>query len=525
MPDYMFLLESRISPEQREVLGRVQAAAREHELNIYLTGGAVRDLISGMPIRDLDFTVEGNPARIARDLEKHGARVLEENDRLRHFELEAAGGVDLSVAAARDEIYPRPGAKPDLRWATIMEDLRRRDFTVNAIAISLNPASRGLLLDPTNGLADLENREMRVLSMHSFTNRPIRLLRILRYCARLDFKLESRTAEWFALAMERGLHESLEGDAVGEELRQLAREEKCSAVLKAWEARGLIAVIHPRLARRHPDYDRLARLMRVRESMVAARIFPRLFAPVTWCLLARLSPRERSSALSRARLRSAEMEAVHGLEAAALKVVKMLKGRKTASAREAYYFLEKVAADLQAFILTEFSQAKVLAKIRSYVQKWRPMRLALPALELETLGVPRGPQFDKILQDFFHLQLAGKGRNPQDRIRLLRQLAGIKPEPKKKEKEKEKEARKKEAKAAKGATPAPAAAAAPPKIAKGAAPAAPAGKLQQPAPAAPPVKKGTPAAKAAPAAKPPEKASPPKGKSSSAGAATQRKKR
>ena len=88
-----------------------------------------------------------------------------------------------------------------------MEDLRRRDFSINAIAISLNPNSRGLLLDPTNGLADLERREIRALSIHSFTNQPVRLLRALRYEARMGFKMETRTRDWFNLAIERELQD------------------------------------------------------------------------------------------------------------------------------------------------------------------------------------------------------------------------------------------------------------------------------------------------------------------------------
>ena len=437
MPDYMFLMESRLTPEQRRLLAQVQAAAQAQETNIYLTGGAVRDLITGMPIRDMDFTVEGSPTRLAHEFEKQGARVVEENERLRHIEMVGAGETDFSLSSARDEVYERPGAKPEVRWATIVEDLRRRDFSINAIAISLNPASRGLLLDPTNGLADIEKREVRVLSMHSFTNQPIRLLRILRFCVRLDFKMESRTAEWFALAMERGRHESLEGDSVGEEISQLGREEKCVQILKAWEARGLAGAIHPRLAKRHPDYDGLAKLMRAREALLAGRIQPRLVVPVVYYMLGRLSSRERSFAMSRMGFRAAEIASVQKLEAEAQKVVKMLKGRKTDRPRDAYDFLEGVSPTLLAFILADVAKPRVLNKIRNYLSRWRPLRMAPPIADLEALGVLPGPKFDKIVNDFFYLQLAGKGRNPQDRLRVLRQLAGIKPEPKKKEKEKE----------------------------------------------------------------------------------------
>lgn len=441
MPDYMFLLESRLSPEQRAALERVQELARSQEANAYLTGGAVRDLISGMPMRDLDFTVEGHPGRIVRELEKGGAKVVLENDRLRHFELIFAGDVDGSISAARDEVYERPGSKPEIRWSTVMEDLRRRDFSINAIAISLNPNSRGLLLDPTNGLADLEKNEVRALSIHAFTNQPVRLLRILRFCARMGFKMEPRTAEWFDLAIERRLHETIPEADVGQEIRHLGREDNPPATLRAWEAREFLGIIHPTLARRRPDYASLSKLAKVRETLFSAGLRPRLFAPITYYLVGRLKDRERSAALRRLQFRSAEIEAVLGLPEDAQTALKMLKGRRTSAARDAYFYLVSVPLDVLAFLQVEFPNPRAQAKIRNYLFKWRPLRLALPVAELDALGVPRGPKFDKILEDLFELQLRGKGRTPEDRTKLLRQLAGIKEEPKKKprpEKKKEK---------------------------------------------------------------------------------------
>lgn len=460
MPDYMYLLESRLSPEQHAALVRVQELGQAQGSNVYLAGGAVRDLVSGMPIRDLDFIVEGAPFRIARELEKGGARILEEDERLRQVELIFTGDVDGSISSARDEVFTLPGTKPEIRWATIMEDLRRRDFALNAIAISLNPASRGLLLDPTNGLADLERREVRSLSIHGFTNYPVRLLRIVRYCARMGFKMEARTQDWFELALERGLLDAIPSADLGREMRQLGREDHPSAILKAWESKELIGAVHARLAKRHPDYQGLGWLARVTETMVAGGVRPRLFAPVMHYLLGRLKPRERSAALGRMELRDAEVEAVVNLETETEKVVKVLRSRKTATPRDAFFYLEKVPRHLLAFILVESSQPKVLGKIRNYLHKWRPLRLSLPVSELDALGVPRGPKFDKILEDLFDLQLRGRARSPEDRTKYLRQLAGIKPEPKKpakKEKRKEKKTEER-AKGAEEARPRPAAA-------------------------------------------------------------------
>ncbi len=443
MPDYMYMLESRLSPEQRAALSRVQELAAEVGSNVYLSGGAVRDLISGMPIRDLDFTVEGNALRIAKELEKGGARIVSEDDKLRHVELLFAGEVEGSVAAARDDVYARPGTRPEIRWAAIMEDLHRRDFSLNAIAISLNPASRGLLLDPTNGLADLSNREVRGLSIHTFSNQPVRLLRAARYCARMDFKMESRTADWFALAIERQLLDSIPPADIGKEFRHAALEEKPAAVLKAWETQGLIGTVHPQLARRHPDYEKLARILRARDELAAAGLHASLFAPVTYAALHKLTPRERATTLERLEYSTAEINAVMQLEEETQKAAKILAGPKTAAPGDAFAFLAKMPGDILVFLLAEAADSKAVNKIRNYLNKWRPLHQALPAaaMELEAIGLPRGPKFDKVISDFFGMQLLGRVRMPEDRVKVLRKLSGIKevvkkPEEKKKPDEK-----------------------------------------------------------------------------------------
>src|ERR1700733_5767814 len=445
MPDYMFQLESRLSPEQRAAMVRIQELAIEAEANLYLVGGAVRDMVSGMSIRDLDFTIEGNPSRLLRELEKGGAKVTREDESLRTAELVLAGEVDASISAAREEIYARPGAKPDTRFSTIMEDLRRRDFSINAIAISLNPNSRGLLLDPTNGLADLERHEIRALSIHSFTNQPVRLLRALRYEARMGFKMESRTREWFNLALERELQGTISQEDAGSEFRQVSREEKPGAVLKAWEASGLLGVVNPTLEKRHPDYEAINRIFRVREDMVSSGLRPRLFAPGTVAIIERLKDGERESVLARKPLPSSELRSVQDVEPLALKIVKLLTGPKTASPRDAYTFLEKAPLDLLAYILAESNNGKAVSKIKTYFTKWKPIRQALPgvATELELLGMERGAKFDKVVEDFFQLQLLGRARKPEDHAKILRKLAGIKEPPKKLEEKKKPEKPKK----------------------------------------------------------------------------------
>jgi tRNA nucleotidyltransferase (CCA-adding enzyme) len=444
MPDYMFLLESRLSPEQRAVLLRVQELSAAMGFNLYLTGGTVRDLITGATLRDLDFTVEGNPSRIARELEKGGAKIVSEDEKLRHIEILFGGEVEGSIAGARDDHYVRPGTRPEIRWSTIMEDLRRRDFSLNAIAISLNPASRGLLLDPTNGLSDIERGEIRALSIHSFTNQPVRLLRALRFAARMGFKLETRTQEWFDLAIERDLHRSIQPEDAGEELRGIAREERPAVVLKAWEQQDLLDAINPNLARRHPDYDAINRVMKVREDLFSAGLRPRLAVPMLLAILGRLKDREQSGVLSKAGFRTAEAEQILGFGEKAQEAQKELLGRKMKAPIDAYHFLEKLPQDQMAYLLAESRNSAALSKIRAYLHKWRPIRIALPTVanELEAIGMQRGAKFDQILEQVFAIQLNGRGKTPEERVKILRKLSGIKEAPKKKEKKPSKSAAK-----------------------------------------------------------------------------------
>jgi len=194
----------------------------------------------------------------------------------------------------------------------------------------------------------------------------------------------------------------------------------------------LLATIHPQLQRRRPDYDSLNKLARVRANFLAGGIRVRPHAAVTHYVLGRLKSREALATLRHLEFRAAEMDAIAHLTSGAQKVLKSLKGRTTNAPRDAYSYIASVPPEVLAFIEVEMPHPRALAKVRNYVQKWRPMRLALPAGELDALGIPRGPKFDKILEQLFELQLRGKARAPEDRTKALRQLAGIKEEPVKK---------------------------------------------------------------------------------------------
>jgi len=192
MPDYIYLLENRLSADQKHALRQLREAAREAEMILFLTGDAVRDLTSGHAVRDLEVAVHGNALKLKKTVTKLGGKVWGENEESRSLYLCFPGTVRVDVVSTHRAEYPQPG-KPVYHQASIQEDLRRRDFTVNAMAISLNEGSFGLLMDPLNGAADIEARTLRLVSNYGFLEEPSLLIRATRYFARLGWELDPKT--------------------------------------------------------------------------------------------------------------------------------------------------------------------------------------------------------------------------------------------------------------------------------------------------------------------------------------------
>src|SRR5436190_23256481 len=213
-------------------------------MNIDITGGAVRDMISGFQIRDIDFTVEGNPQKIQKDLEKVGTVVEGFDEEQNVLYLLLPGNVRASINMARSETFPKPG-HPVIKPGAILEDLRRRDFTVNAMGLSLNPGSRGLLLDPANGLADLEAKHLRILQNYAFLEEPSRMLRAVRLMTRFHWTLEERTQARFDAAKEGNYLENIANRAIGYEIEQIAHEDDPLAVMRAFEKEGWMKILFP----------------------------------------------------------------------------------------------------------------------------------------------------------------------------------------------------------------------------------------------------------------------------------------
>jgi tRNA nucleotidyltransferase (CCA-adding enzyme) len=213
----------------------------EGEPGVFLVGGAVRDLLLGGEPFDLDVAVEGDPGPILARLD--GEVVIHDRFGTSTATVE---GRDYDVARTRRETYPRPGALPAVAPATLDEDLRRRDFTVNTLAIALGGSAPGQLRGFPGALDDLARRRLRVIHDRSFVDDPTRLLRLARYYARLGFEIEPRTRGLVREAVQRRALGTLTGPRIGNELRLLAREHDPVAALRALRELGLDEAMEPR---------------------------------------------------------------------------------------------------------------------------------------------------------------------------------------------------------------------------------------------------------------------------------------
>src|SRR5260370_24813723 len=177
MADFIYLMETRLSPDQQRALALVTDVARAHEMMVFLTGGVGRDSISGFIMRALDFSVQGNALKLQKDFEKAGAVIEAVDETTRTVILLLPGNVRAEVTSTRSERYEKPGKPAEITPGTIYDDMRRRDFTVNAMALSLNPRSRGFLTDAFNGMAYIEGKILRILHNYAFYEDPSRLIR------------------------------------------------------------------------------------------------------------------------------------------------------------------------------------------------------------------------------------------------------------------------------------------------------------------------------------------------------------
>jgi len=442
MSDYNFLMETRLSPAQFQVLNKLSRVAHDKELNLYLVGGAVRDMTFGQAtIHNLDFAVEGDlqklfhplhiddsrrkkPGKAAQGADQGAIEVLRASvdKRLWAAKLWFGNGVRAEIAQCRTETFSAPG-HPVATPSMIFDDLKRRDFALNAMAISLHPNSRGLLLDPKNGVGDIERAEIRVLHPRSFSEDPVRIYRLFRLGLRLGFKPEEKTARWLAAAIEERAWAGLSPDNQARELEAVLREDSPDRVLKLYAERGILNGLERHLGK--IPYEQFRKVRTVSHKVPGADPYLLNFH----CLVSNLGSAQKKSLAHKILVDSQSIKLVLNLEREAKKVARLLASAKCALPSQAYKLLSTQPEPLLLFLLAYYPQAKVQTRVKNFLVKAPQVRARLPRQDLLAIGMKPGPNFDKILERVFFDQLDGKIKTHQQLEKELRSLSGIKAPP------------------------------------------------------------------------------------------------
>ncbi|HEY4010094.1 MAG TPA: CCA tRNA nucleotidyltransferase [Acidobacteriaceae bacterium] len=412
MADYIYLLETRLTPAQREALRRVREVARTHSLTVFLVGGAVRDLTSGVAIRDLDVAVQGNALKLKKEFEKAGATIVGSSETYQSLYLSFPGGVRMEVGTTITVTYPKPG-RPVVRSAGILDDLRGRDFTANAMAISLNEGSYGLLMDPLNGVADIENRELRLVSNYGFIEEPSRMIRAARLSARLGWAMEERTQQRYETGKSENYIDALGAWERSYEIEEIFHEEDPMRIARRLESEGWLKLLFPQWT---PAKANEAELERVRDlvgQLNVAGIFADSSAAFFPLLTAKLGGKE-TAALKETFARSGFVAEIESLEARTKALATQFAAKENAAPSAAYRLL--YAADPQAVLSLVFTtkSAGVRQRFEQFFSEWPQARNRIPyALMQEMRITPELPVYNELIDKLFFAIMDAQLETPE----------------------------------------------------------------------------------------------------------------
>jgi len=401
-------ISNALSKKQLALLKQIGAVADELGLTVYIVGGPVRDVLLSMPVADIDLAVEGNAILLARRLARKLGAKAETHPRFGTATL-SAGDVDVDLATVRSETYQRPGALPTVGPGSLEQDLARRDFTVNAMAVSLAPGDSGRLIDSHDGMADLKARLIRVLHDKSFTDDATRILRAIRYEQRLNFKIDPGTQS--LIKRDISMLDTISGDRLRHELEMIIDEKAPLKALRRADELGILKQISPSL---NIGDDLAAKLEEVFKSDRSDRFI------LTVALLTYGLDEEYKTVLRRLN--------VVGRAAQTIKEVHRIKGKlddlsASGISNSGIYRLcqgYQVTA-ISAFILAEESTS-VRQRLKVYLEELQHIQPLLSGDDLKRMGITTGRKIGSVLKHLMDARLDGKVQSKSDEERLVKSL-------------------------------------------------------------------------------------------------------
>ncbi|MHB1016805.1 MAG: CBS domain-containing protein [Coriobacteriia bacterium] len=413
----------RLPEDAQGAVRTIGRLADEAGVRAHAVGGFVRDMLLGRENLDIDIVVEGDGLEFALLVGERLGKRVKVHRRFGTAVLVWSKSLHVDITSARTEYYQRPGALPTVERSSLRQDLFRRDFSINAMAVSIDPERFGQIADPFGGLSDLEHGLIRSLHSLSFVEDPTRVLRAVRFEAKFGFRIDSSTDALMRQAVDMGMLEEVSGARLREELLDIIDEEGVAAILGRLYDIGLLGTLGPEGA----DHERV-----VADVRSCAAAYPRIAE--TWPV-----PPRRRTLLVTALVASAgktaadrwcrrmrfgreyATPAVLTAERADALAARLRDGRKMRPSR-LYYSLDGLPVETLAYLWAT-AAPRIRERVALYVHELSAIRPSVSGEDLIALGVEPGPAFAGILAQARADRLDGTAVGREAELANLERLA------------------------------------------------------------------------------------------------------
>lgn len=403
-------------PENLSLLQAVAETAKRTGVSIYLVGGVVRDIILGVPNEDLDVVVEGDAIEFAHTLGRHLRGKVVPYPPFGTAILFLSDGRRIDLASARHEFYPSPGAAPQVEYSNLRRDLFRRDFTVNAMAVSIHPDSWGELFDFFGGLRDLERKVIRVLHPLSFVEDPARAIRALRFEGKYRFSIEPFTMSLLKQTVRESFLQKIKPDRLKEELHLILALPDFPRYLYRMYQLDMFPSILPGCVWKGEFEEIYGKLFATLKTYDISSCDPFLLKLSP--LFGFMDPRFLEQLKERLALSRKTVQKIATYVREKENLLRKLSQRNLKNS-EAYLLYSVIPLE---FLLLSYAswEGTPRERIQRYLEEWRATKPLFDGSFLQALGIPEGPVYGRILHELFLAQIDGEVKTKEEGVQWIR---------------------------------------------------------------------------------------------------------
>jgi len=416
------VIHEQLPSEIIKILKNSGKLAERLEYKAYAVGGFVRDLLLRRPNLDIDIVVEGDGIGFAKLFaEEYGVRGRY-HKKFNTAVLIFPDGLRVDVASARFEYYQYPAALPIVEFGSLKMDLYRRDFTINTLAISLNPGEFGHLIDFFGGQRDIKERVVRVLHNLSFVEDPTRILRAIRFEQRFGFRIGKQTASLIRSAVQMGLIEKLWGHRFFHEIQLILMEDDPLPAIRRMAEFGVLPILSSKM---HFD-QKTEEFFTLQREVISWYELSFLDEPLDrwWVyllgLLSGLSPNRLEEVWDRLELTNGQQARILWTYEQVDAVLHRFLQLPDLKPSDIYRALQPFKPEELLFMMAKTQKDEVRKVVSHYLHRYRHVTAELRGKDLKTMGIPPGPIYREILDDLLDARLDGKVKDRQDELAFLK---------------------------------------------------------------------------------------------------------